>query len=81
MNGAWNLAHGGLQRASPARLLLRGSIGQLANTLAKVGVSLMREREYLVQCIVGSVREVLEWGRFFCKVGKHDFFFFFNRFL
>ena len=68
------MVHGGLQRASHAHLLLGDSIGQLANTLAKVRVPLMRAREYLVQCIVGSEREVLDWGRFFCKVGKHDFF-------
>ena len=34
------------------------SIGQLANTLAKVGVPLLRVREYLLQYIVGSEREV-----------------------
>ena len=75
MSGAWSLVHGGLQRASPACLLLGDSIGQLAHTLAKVRVPLMRTREYWGQCIVGSEREVLDWGRFFCKVGKHDFFF------
>ena len=73
MNGAWSLVHDGLRRASPARLLLGDSIGQLANTLVKVGVPLLSVREYLLQYIVGSEREVLEWGQFFGKVGKHDF--------
>lgn len=55
-----------------------GSVRQMANTLAEVWVPLLRARgEYLAQCTVGSERnEVLEWGGFFWKVGKHNLYFY-----
>lgn len=75
MNGAWSPAQGGLLGTSSPCLLL-GADGSYS--LAKVWVPLWRAiGDYLAQCTVGSERnEVLEWGGFFWKVGKHNLYFY-----